>query len=187
MKRVRSFQEDVRAIENHRLCRQCEKPLAGRRRAYCSEECRVAWLVPRVWTVAVREVEKRDNGVCAACGRDAVEIVKTFLSIKARAWSNDPDVRKQAEAERRALIAELNAQGFSLYSYTSVPMWGELYQVDHITPVAEGGGGCGLSNLQTLCTSCHKAKTAEQASRKATRRKPQKSLDLDVPEVPAGG
>lgn len=187
MKRTRSFQEDVRAVKNHRQCRQCEKPLAGRRRAYCSEECRVVWLVPRVWNVAVNEVWKRDNGICAACGRDAKAIYEKFLSIKARAWSSDRAVREKAEVERRVLIEELNAAGFHLYSYTSLPTWGELYQVDHITPVAEGGGGCGLDNLQTLCTACHKAKTAEQATRAAARRNPQLPLNLETPEVSIGG
>lgn len=33
--------------------------------------------------------------------------------------------------------------------------------VDHITPKAHGGGD-DLSNLQSLCYSCHKAKTARE-------------------------
>jgi len=37
-------------------------------------------------------------------------------------------------------------------------------EVDHITPVAEGGSW-ELSNLQTLCKSCHKTKTQEDAQR----------------------
>ena len=35
----------------------------------------------------------------------------------------------------------------------------DFWQVDHITPVAEGGGSCGLDNLRTLCTPCHKIET----------------------------
>jgi 5-methylcytosine-specific restriction endonuclease McrA len=31
--------------------------------------------------------------------------------------------------------------------------------------VAEGGGGCGLDNLQTLCTPCHRAETDKLRSR----------------------
>lgn len=175
MNRMRSYREDVREADANRdrTCRQCAKPLSGRRRAYCSEECKTEWLTPRVWSVAVHAVEKRDKGVCAACGRDAVEIVKQFTALKARAWSSDPDTKRQAEAERRALVAQLNAAGFHLPDYCCVPLWGDLYQIDHIVPVAEGGGGCGLENLQTLCTACHKAKTVAQAKRAAARRKPQ--------------
>ena len=46
---------------------------------------------------------------------------------------------------------------------------GDLWQADHIHPVAEGGGVCGLENFRTLCTSCHKAATA--ALRKRLARK----------------
>ena len=34
-----------------------------------------------------------------------------------------------------------------------------LWEVDHIKPVSEGGGLCGLDNLRTLCTPCHDAET----------------------------
>jgi hypothetical protein len=32
---------------------------------------------------------------------------------------------------------------------------GHFWQVDHLVPVIEGGGTCGLENLRTLCTPCH--------------------------------
>lgn len=35
------------------------------------------------------------------------------------------------------------------------------WQMDHIIPVCEGGGGCGLDNLRTLCIECHKLVTKE--------------------------
>lgn len=34
------------------------------------------------------------------------------------------------------------------------------WQADHIKAVVEGGGACGIDNFQTLCTECHKRKTA---------------------------
>jgi len=51
-----------------------------------------------------------------------------------------------------------------------------LWQADHITPVVEGGGGCGLDNLRTMCTRCHHAETAALAHRRAVskRRQPRK-------------
>lgn len=36
------------------------------------------------------------------------------------------------------------------------------WQADHVLPVEFGGGGCDISNLQTLCCECHKEKTAHQ-------------------------
>lgn len=40
----------------------------------------------------------------------------------------------------------------------------EATQVDHITPVSEGGGD-DLSNLQSACDHCHEVKTQEEAQR----------------------
>jgi 5-methylcytosine-specific restriction endonuclease McrA len=37
------------------------------------------------------------------------------------------------------------------------------WETDHIVPVAQGGGACGLENLQTLCYRCHQAKTRLEA------------------------
>ena len=45
----------------------------------------------------------------------------------------------------------------------------ELWQADHITPVAEGGGLCGLDNMRTLCVLCHADATREQVGRKVKR------------------
>lgn len=42
-------------------------------------------------------------------------------------------------------------------------------QADHELAVAEGGGCCGLANLRTLCTPCHRKETA--ALRLRLRRK----------------
>ncbi len=53
---------------------------------------------------------------------------------------------------------------------------GDLWQVDHIMPVVEGGGECGLSNLRTLCTECHRKETAELARRRAAARSKQMRL-----------
>ena len=42
--------------------------------------------------------------------------------------------------------------------------------VDHITPLADGGPN-DESNLQLLCPTCHKAKTAAEATARAQRRR----------------
>lgn len=46
-----------------------------------------------------------------------------------------------------------------------------LWEMDHVTPVIEGGGDCGLDNLRTLCWSCHRQETAALAARRASARK----------------
>jgi len=55
---------------------------------------------------------------------------------------------------------------------------GDLWQADHIVPVIEGGGECGLENYRTLCTRCHKEETALLAKRRAEARR------LITPQVP---
>ncbi len=41
----------------------------------------------------------------------------------------------------------------------SVHCWHDGWEADHILEVVRGGGGCDLSNYQTLCKPCHLAKT----------------------------
>lgn len=55
---------------------------------------------------------------------------------------------------------------------------GDLWQADHIKPVVEGGGECGLDNLRTLCTACHKAETKGLAGRSKARRAALRTLPL---------
>ena len=40
------------------------------------------------------------------------------------------------------------------------------WEADHILPVSMGGGGCDLSNYQTLCKDCHREKTHKLVQRK---------------------
>tara|TARA_R110000803_G_scaffold209965_2_gene280559 strand:- start:14943 stop:15680 length:738 start_codon:yes stop_codon:yes gene_type:complete len=74
-------------------------------------------------------------------------------------------IKTLAAARRRRMIVELKAEGFDPDTRSS------FWDMDHIKPVAAGGGGCGLDNLQTLCQPCHKNKTARQAAEKAKSRK----------------
>jgi len=40
-----------------------------------------------------------------------------------------------------------------------------LWDADHILPVVEGGGGCDLDNIRTLCLICHRKVTVELRER----------------------
>ena len=53
--------------------------------------------------------------------------------------------------------------------------WRKTYwDADHVVGIAEGGGGCGLNNLQTLCLCCHVKKSA-----KATRNRNKRGRKLE--------
>ena len=46
----------------------------------------------------------------------------------------------------------------------------QFWEADHIIPVSEGGGECGLDNYRTLCVMCHK-KATEELNRRLKHRK----------------
>ena len=54
---------------------------------------------------------------------------------------------------------QLPKSGPALERILQHPKEGDFWQADHIVPVAEGGGDCGLKNLRTLCTPCHRKET----------------------------
>ncbi len=89
---------------------------------------------------ARRRVRKRDRGRCAACGVDPSALRRTLRG---------PGLRKR-----------LVERGFRAR--------GSLWEVDHIVPLVDGGGH-ELANLQTLCTPCHRTKTAREARARAAR------------------
>lgn len=71
------------------------------------------------------------------------------------------DVAVREEIERRFGKAVVSASGHS-------------WEADHIIPVVEGGGCCGLENYRTLCLSCHRMETANLARRRADARRQKK-------------
>jgi 5-methylcytosine-specific restriction endonuclease McrA len=100
---------------------------------FCCEGCVREWRLRTDPGYLREQVFLRDHGVCAACGLDTEALRK--------------EKRKLDYAARRAFEAE----------------WGRrrrLWDADHIVPVAEGGGECGLANMRTLCLKCHREATA---------------------------
>ena len=90
---------------------------------------------------ARRRIRKRDRGRCAACGLDTYELRRSLRG--------------------KGMTRALRERGF-------VPRR-SLWELDHIVPLVDGGSH-DPSNLQTLCTPCHKKKTAQEARQRATER-----------------
>jgi 5-methylcytosine-specific restriction endonuclease McrA len=57
------------------------------------------------------------------------------------------------------------------YGVPRARLYSEWWDMDHLVPVIEGGGGCGLDNLRTLCIPCHRAETRALAARRAAARR----------------
>jgi 5-methylcytosine-specific restriction protein A len=129
------------------LCRKCsgEIPKGSGRRTFCSEACVTEWKIRTQPEFAAEQVHARDKGVCVACGRDCDALHR---KIRVTKW-----------ARRKRRMAEL---GLPEYLLRRRRYW----EVDHIQPVIEGGGSCGLENLRTLCWECHRKVTRELALRR---------------------
>lgn len=124
-------------------CRWCGKGVKPPKRTMCSKEC-VHELNLRINGRYLRDcVYKRDKGICKICN---IDTKKTAALI--RLASGDEKIK---------LLKEYSIS-------TKRKIWiqkygGGLWDADHIIPVKEGGGLCGLENIRTLCIKCHKAET----------------------------
>lgn len=141
-----------------RITRKDGSP-AARTRRYCGDPCRVdAWVRAGNTSTIRHELRKRDRGVCAECGLNTSEIDALRSRALALRWK---------EPETREIVLAIVQRLDSLYGD---PTW----EADHIVPVAEGGGGCGLDGYRTLCVACHRAETAALAKRLAAARRQEK-------------
>lgn len=122
------------------VCRWCRGPVQRPRRTFCSDGCVHEWKIRSSPWYVRREVKKRDKGTCRLCG---------FNVVKAhREWTRS----KPPVSDRAARKAWRRAR----------PRW----EADHIVPVADGGGECGLENYRLLCRPCHVRITVEWRARR---------------------
>lgn len=140
-----------------RLCRLCKTETTYKRATLCSETCRERWAVMTSPGYARQLVYQRDKGVCARCGLDT-DLLSRHIQAPGQEYSKLP--YKDRPRSR--------CQSFGrYYGHPLLRSRVSLWDADHIIPVVEGGGECGLENLRTLCLWCHKQATADLASRRA--------------------
>lgn len=157
-----------RAPSGRALCRFCQEEVPKGRRTFCGEPCVHEWRVRNSTTYARGEVKKRDRGVCKECGRDT-------LAIRARLQRRLNLHRSLDRAPRlRALRWQRMLDRLGLLSSGDVWKVKSPWQMDHVVEVVNGGGTCGLENLQTLCVPCHKRKTRRLAADRAAARRQSK-------------
>ena len=116
---------------------------------------------------------ERDHGICALCGSDAGTAMRAIEHIRqVERWDfrlTYLENRERTAVARDAVTLILDAWGVTDESRI-------LWDADHILPVIEGGGGCGLDNYRTLCVTCHRGETSTLASRRAEARRAQRPL-----------
>lgn len=161
-----------------RPCRECGADPPKGRRTFCSDACVDTWKVRSQPAFAAQKVLERDRGVCADCGLDCVAVREEVRRMK---WQ--PTRRYDYQTCTYFECAEgtaANAANVERCRALDLPVHiarggRRLWEMDHIVPVVEGGGSCGLDNLRTLCWRCHRRVTAELAARRAEQRRAAKA------------
>ncbi|XP_074857171.1 DNA annealing helicase and endonuclease ZRANB3 [Carettochelys insculpta] len=161
----------IQAVDNkgNPLCLTCQQPtvhldqhcksIAWETR-FCSLKCQEDFLIRSSQSYLRSKVFEVEHGVCQLCNLNAQEL---YVSIK-----NAP------KSLRKNLLESSWMSQLPLGQLNEIiinPTEGQFWQVDHIKPVYSGGGQCSLENLQTLCTVCHKERTAKQAKERSQMKK----------------
>ncbi|NXJ97182.1 ZRAB3 endonuclease, partial [Corythaixoides concolor] len=157
----------LQALDSHGnpLCLSCQQPTARldpgcQARAwdtrFCSHACQEDFSIRSSQSYLRTKVFEIEHGVCQFCHRNAQEL---YLSI-----------RDAPKSQRKKLLESSWMSHLPLGQLNEIltnPTEGQFWQVDHIKPVYSGGGQCSLENLQTLCTLCHRERTAKQAKERS--------------------
>ncbi|NXQ63901.1 ZRAB3 endonuclease, partial [Anthoscopus minutus] len=147
------------------LCLSCQQPTAqplpgGAARAwdtrFCCHACQEDFSIRSSQSYLRSKVFQIEHGVCQCCQHNAQEL---YLSV-----------RDAPRSQRKQLLESSWMSHLPLGQLNEMirsPAEGQFWQVDHIQPVYSGGGQCSLENLQTLCTACHRERTAKQAKERS--------------------
>uniref|UniRef100_A0A672YDA3 Zinc finger, RAN-binding domain containing 3 n=1 Tax=Sphaeramia orbicularis TaxID=375764 RepID=A0A672YDA3_9TELE len=146
------------------LCLSCQRACSTTGGAwdtrFCSHRCQEEFQLRSSQTYMRSRVLEAEQGICQHCGLHAHDL---FLKVR------DAPPSQRKEMMENTWLSQLPLK--KLNEMIRAPVEGDFWQVDHIRPVYSGGGQCSLDNLQTLCTVCHKARTAQQAKERSQMKK----------------
>ncbi|XP_042850289.1 DNA annealing helicase and endonuclease ZRANB3 isoform X2 [Panthera tigris] len=161
----------LQAVDNagNPLCLRCQQPTCQTKpeckvnaweSRFCSLKCQEEFWIRSNNNYLRAKVFEIEHGVCQLCNLNAQEL---FLRL-----------RDAPKSQRKTLLDITWISKLPLEQLNEMirnPGEGHFWQVDHIKPVSGGGGQCSLDNLQTLCTVCHKERTARQAKERSQGRR----------------
>ncbi|XP_057407824.1 DNA annealing helicase and endonuclease ZRANB3 isoform X2 [Balaenoptera acutorostrata] len=161
----------LQAVDNegNPLCLRCQQPTCQSKQEhkanswdsrFCSLKCQEEFCIRSNNSYLRAKVFEIEHGVCQLCNLNAQEL---FLHL-----------RDAPKSQRKNLLDITWTSKLPLEQLNEMirnPVEGHFWQVDHIKPVSGGGGQCSLGNLQTLCTVCHRERTARQAKERSQVRR----------------
>ena len=154
-----AFGEYPKGPDGRNLCRWCHEqvPTRKKQQVWCGQECIAEHGAAKGHNGHLRiAVLDRDKGVCAACGLDCdafgKRMVKRLRQLRDRRLGSERIKRLRDAVVKRGFDGLIDSP----------------WQADHIVARSEGGSSL-MGNIQTLCTPCHKSKTAVMKSRLAGR------------------
>uniref|UniRef100_A0A9J7YKW8 Zinc finger, RAN-binding domain containing 3 n=1 Tax=Cyprinus carpio carpio TaxID=630221 RepID=A0A9J7YKW8_CYPCA len=152
------------------LCLSCQKPSGehcGWAGGFCSPACMEDFQLRSNQGYMRARVLETEQGVCQHCGLNAHQL---YVQVR------DAPRTHRKEMLDNTWLAQLPLK--QLNEMIQSPAEGQFWQVDHINPVYRGGGQCSLENLQTLCTVCHRMRTAQQAKDRSQMKRDQAASTL---------
>ena len=155
-------------------CTWCGQQVPKGRFSFCSADCVQAFKLTNDAGAVRAAVLERDDGICALCRVDTKVMHEIFTSLRElqpfflpQRYPHGGLCRGFHKRTGRGGYYECWCQWcVSLREARDLSAW----EADHIVPVVEGGGLCGLDNYRTLCLACHKEETAKLTRRLAARR-----------------
>ncbi|CAE7540133.1 smrc-1 [Symbiodinium sp. CCMP2456] len=151
------------------------KSESGEGEMFCGGPCRARYFGKRSGASLRRQLFELERGVCQRCGLDCHGLWQNLKSSNS-SWLEELQKQNRMAAESKSAqsaamhtllsyLTRFDSESPDDFNLTE----GSLWQADHILPVWQGGGACGLENLQTLCASCHNLKTSEETKQRAAK------------------
>jgi len=172
-------------------------------KVYCSVKCRDAYANKYThWSEIRNRVLKRDGEQCRNCGitdKKFDEIIKNEKLKYREMLLSKPNIQKRIKEERDEQLVKWDEQWEERYKEIMDDHWilehifyySELYKdmdkperisfdVDHIVAIVNDGDLWDESNLQVLCSECHKKKTQEdlKTARENGKMKPKNNSEF---------
>jgi hypothetical protein len=147
-------------------CTWCGGLVPRGRRSWCSDrcvesfrrQCDPQWTARRIgWWLAGGRWRRLH---CEGCGRDVMARTSAIAWLTRRSRAAQDNGRAIGPNHRVNLIDRSGVRRIARGQW----------ELDHILPVAEGGGCCGPEGLRVLCVTCHARETAALRARLSGRK-----------------